>query len=165
MPDSLREQQETVRKERRRAKAWWRNNRGKLKGEVFHRVGTKRRIVSLPQIDPADDEDLTDVPWESWEVVFDEAARFVPVQGLPRRVDVAQAAMSARVKHVLSFLTPAQREVLTGYYVAQLPWRELRGNGETRQSFHERLAWARKAFLRELLAHGDDPVVLREEDF
>lgn len=103
--------------------------------------------------------------WEGEEVVYDESARFVPLVSQEYVLDLKGVELAARVQHVLSFLTEAQRDLLWYYYIEHQEWTDLRNGEEKRQTFHERLAWARKAFERAWLEHAEDDIDIGEEDF
>jgi DNA-directed RNA polymerase specialized sigma24 family protein len=155
----------------RAAAAWWKRNAKKVPGGVsgqqspagrrdaYGRIGEGgqggRRVFQL-----LDEWDI-----ENWPVVYDERNRFVPLQGQDHNIDLASAAMSARVRHVLSFMPESQRQELVAHYVEGVPLSALQRGEESRQAVHNRLVKARRAFLRAWLEHAADDVVVKEEDF
>lgn len=163
MARRLRDIERDVLEEQAQAKEFMRKGRKSLppvddpdlRGRVMGADGRlHRREVALP-------EEAVE-----WHIVHSERNKLVPLQGTSPPIDIAylvSAGVSARVNHVLSFLTKEQRELLRGYYIEGLDRQEL-GFKKSRQAFHERLAWARKAFERAWLEHAADDVYIGEED-
>ena len=179
----LREVEAELEAERQRAKAWLAAhqadlppaNSGSHVGGRSTKAGKRRQssyVARLPE-------------WAANAAPrYSEKGRFTPLTGQRRQLDLESIVVSAQVRHVLSKMKrPEQRELIWRYYVLGEPWTALRhkhvvvtdrdsdGNlrrrvkDESNQSFHTRLAWARKAFLRAWAKHANDPIILTEEDF
>jgi hypothetical protein len=152
-----------LRTEKARAKAWLRTNKHKLAPVV-----RRERIESDQDHGEFGRTERLVQMWEGMEdepTVYDEKQRFVPIQGRDAAIDVQSAAMSARVAHVLSFLSEEQGELLRAYYLEGRSLNECRKHGEHRQVVLERLLWARRAFLKAWRDHAADEIELKEEDF
>lgn len=152
-----------MREERSRAERWLKQNRAKLppeeptSGQVQNADGKMvRREVAL--VDGR-------FKWELMRVVYDEASRFVPMQGQDMRINIESMAMAKRVNHVLTFMPVEQRELLLNYYIEGMAWHELVNGTESRQAVHQRLSWARNTFEKQWLLHAQDAVELGAEDF
>lgn len=143
----------------KKARAWMRRNAHKLPPL------SEGRESRLPKHEVALSEKVGMAPVEEQHVVYDERHRFVPMTGFSLPLDLKSVELAARVNHVMTFLTEAQRETLRAHYIEGLILREMARKGETRQSVHERVSWARKAFERAWLEHGEDPITITEEDY
>jgi predicted DNA-binding protein YlxM (UPF0122 family) len=89
----------------------------------------------------------------------------VPLISKPQSVNLKGAELGARVEHVLTFLTQKQQDTLMQHYVEGLSLAEMRTGRESRQAVHERVAWARLAFLKAWRDHAEDEIIVKEVDF
>jgi len=163
MARRLSEVEAALKEERKQAAQWYKKHEGELEPTAEERYGPLRarvrtsgsvhdRLVFLGLI-------------RDQEPRYDEGGRFVPLLSRPKVIDMQEAALAAQVEHVLSFLKPAQVTLLMSYYVEGLTWQELQQGSASKQAFYQRLAWARKAFLKAWLKHGEDDITLGEEVF
>jgi DNA-directed RNA polymerase specialized sigma24 family protein len=116
------------------------------------------RAERVLRLDPDQERGWFDAP------DYSEGNKRVPLVGLVQNVDVKEAELAARVQHVLTFLTEQQQDMLLGYYVEGRTLKELSRDGERKQSVHERLAWARNAFLKAWVQHAEDELTLHGDD-
>lgn len=114
------------------------------------------RIVSLV-VYTTDDNEV--------EQSYAESDKFLPILSEPRHLDVSQANINARVKHVLTFIPDVQVKLLLDYCAHNIPWQELRNGEESKQAVYKRISRAKRAFLKAWIAHAEDEVVITERDF
>jgi DNA-directed RNA polymerase specialized sigma24 family protein len=147
--------------ERKRAVLWMKRHSKKLErvagdhSQVREHKGRVDRMERLQRLGE----------WEDHDVVYSEKNRFVPLLAQVQEVSAQSADLSARVRHVLTFVPEAQRALLFAYYIEGVPWTQLRNGGESRQAVHNRLTRARQAFERAWLDHAEDDVQVGEDDF
>lgn len=101
---------------------------------------------------------------EDQTVVYDEGGRFLPLISEPKEIDLQQTAHNKRIQRALDTLPTKQRELLEAYALEGKTLNELRTHGESKQAVHERLAWARNAFAKAILATAEEPVILTGDD-
>jgi DNA-directed RNA polymerase specialized sigma24 family protein len=162
VPRRLHDVEAAARQEAAAAEAWANRNRKRIPKlldgtDGFERVRLHGKLVR--RVVPLWLEAL------NRERDYAEARKFVPLQGEPHGIDIAQAAMSVRVKRALARLTPEQRELLEKRYVQGKTLVEMRSVRESRQAVYDRVRRARVAFEQAWLDTADLPVVLSAEDF
>lgn len=101
---------------------------------------------------------------EDDHVVYDERGRFVPLTGRTKVIDVHQLAHNKRIERAFERLTPKQRELLEAHALEGKSLQELRTHGESKQAVSERIAWARNALAKAILATAEEEVVLTGEE-
>ncbi len=166
MPKKLSQIEEEMTKEAEKASKWLKRHSKRLpqvdetrdgerpRERVKTPAGYVDRVVSLR----ANNDRDTNV------ISYGEGTKFIPIQGSPKLLSLPEIELSARVTHVMSFLTLEQHDILMGFYVEGLTWKELKVGKETKQAVYERIAWARKAFETAWVGHAEDPLEITEED-
>lgn len=101
---------------------------------------------------------------EDDEVTYDESRRFVPLVATPDELDVQRIAHNKRVERAFETLKPEQRDLLVAWALEGKTLTQLRKHGESRQAVHERVAWAKNALVKAILATAEEPVVVTAED-